>query len=371
MQPTPSPTARPATPQATPTNPPQFRAGAGVFVGRNFYLEGDVAMVASADASVFTPAPLPTLKSNLILGGATYFLSPSVGWASSSQYNPDGSCTLTIYKTTNGGAGWQKEPAIPIKFCANGGVESFTFRDALHGWMSVATVRGLTTNAGQVYSTSDGGVTWRALALEPPGDLWFTSATTGWLVAGQVPTVSNLLLVTDDGGQTWRLVKLPLPAEQEGQQTMAYVGAPMWFTAEAGFIAVGYESGAQPNTLVTLAFYLTSDGGATWQMVKQQQFSANFGGVPEDTAIGGHGYVGYGDTLLYSADVGLSWTTLAGAPPAVTYNSLHFTDTLHGWAFDQETTCNGSKADPVCASTNTLWRTADGGQTWNSAEVSS
>ncbi len=157
--------------------------------------------------------------------------------------------------------------------------------------MAVATARGMTTNAGQVYSTSDGGATWTRLSSVTPGQLWFTSATAGWMIAGRTPTSQALFLGTADGGHTWHNIALPVPQALTGAYST--VSAPLWFTTDDGAIGVDYLQNVDPSPKDTMVIYRTSDGGHSWQVAQQFTIPANAagGGLHMSACAGVTGYI--------------------------------------------------------------------------------
>lgn len=195
-------------------------------------------------------------------------------------------------------------------------------------WNTVWTNDGTTAWVGGVarwggdteglYKTTDGGITWRALALPPRpeihGDEHHVSQVkvmpsgVGWLVS------RGRLLATRDGGQTWEF-----SGDHPLGHTVDRVESIDDDTAVTAGFGWDYTSGRSGLTVST-----THDGGASWQ-----HRSVETGSLLDAIAIGG------------------------GADPSV--RDLKFADASRGWL----TTSNGA-----------LYGTRDGGVTWSLIEES-
>ncbi len=156
--------------------------------------------------------------------------------------------------------------------------------------------------------TEDGGLTWQSAAWPSGDDPGFTDPLDGW-VFNQTTGLHRTL----DGGRSWSTVAVP------GGPYFA-IGNPWFNDADHGtFVALPLSG----NGAFILA---TTDGGATWTR----------------------------HAIALPASGGL------------TVQSIHMFDALHGIADDVPSEFAYPVSSPATslASLPTLYRTADGGQTW-------
>ncbi len=248
-----------------------------------------------------------------------------------------------VWSTTNGGRTW-KSHALR----AGWAFSSIDFIDASHGWAAGAVSIPSDPNAGStaaVFATSDGGVTWHRQSLGVDSDqmntVSFVNANDGWAVGeGSDLGGAGTIVATTDGGVTWS------PQSAGTDSTLSGV---TFVDAEHGWLPEGDS------------IYATSDGGATW--------TAHDAGIPvtavsfADDSYGDA--VGPGGAVATTTDGGVTWqvrssTTPAGGMPnpapgflisirPVTVG-LAFPDATHGWA----------------VAGRTILATSDGGLTWAS-----
>ncbi len=122
---------------------------------------------------------------------ATWFLSPSQGWALDAP-------TGVLYRTASGGAGWRRVGRLPASNYA-----AVDFVNAEDGWVLAPGQLGAKT----LLRTTDGGIVWKAEALPqtaalemfglPDRALSFVSAEVGYL------DTNSGIYRTGDGGRTW------------------------------------------------------------------------------------------------------------------------------------------------------------------------
>ena len=154
-------------------------------------------------------------------------------------------------KTADGGVTWTTLPQPPLpSFTSKGNPFNLQFRGALTGWM------GTYSNAPVVYSTVDGGLTWKELVLPSvllqPGKGGFIGTEIKLLPGSSVlASTSDAFgdvygFTTDDGGLIWHRIQPP-----PGNTTFddyAFVDATHWWA------------------LRNSTLYKSSDGGQTWKM---------------------------------------------------------------------------------------------------------
>lgn len=274
------------------------------------------------------------------------FLDGKSGWLAGKD-----SAGFAIFRTTDGGATWQKAAmGSPL-----GGVQ-LSFLDARHGWLLEHNGVAMGSEAVTVRATADGGATWTLVAqTDTRGDgtgaipfgggksgLTFSNTSTGWLAGYQPVAGSAYLIVTRDGGKTWHDQNLPAPQAYADAQFTSF--PPQFFDSSHGILpATGHR--------VTL-FYATADGGKTWTAM-----TPVVGGAEEQAAWAladaSHGWVAQGNLLQVSTDGGKTWSERKTNVPLYGVRQLAFVGPTTGWALLGQ----GEQTH--------LLRTSDGGATWS------
>jgi photosystem II stability/assembly factor-like uncharacterized protein len=200
---------------------------------------------------------------------AMIFSTTSIGWSScGSAFGGGPVATLSV--THDGGVTWQDE-ALPTSQGCQCSVGLPIFFDAMHG-----AARGYGNNGDGIYTTSDGGVTWRVTAFavagtafapggfepypaivgfEDPANFWIFTTPPGWDKGG-VPT--DWLYHSADGGATWQLV--------QRDTLVAFPSSPVGISfpdSMHGYVVQTDQNGA-PQVAAT------SDGGHTWRLFQVQ-----------------------------------------------------------------------------------------------------
>lgn len=150
-----------------------------------------------------------------------------------------------LYRSDDGGSHWTRQ-TVP---CAPNPEKGFTyigpmsFLDAGDGWMACPDATSGTDVSAPLLKTNDGGATWQALPALGfrPSAISFVDTNTGW--AGS----NRQLYSTADGGVSWRLV---------GQGSTDDLILPFPATTTELYLVYG------PGALQA-----SSDGGATWHVV--------------------------------------------------------------------------------------------------------
>lgn len=202
---------------------------------------------------------------------------------------------------------------------------------------------------------------WRTLETEPyrgkQDDIAFVDAETGWYGNG-----SGKLFATADGGETWDLLW-----ERPGTfiRCLAFIDENTGFLGNVG---TGYFPGVTDETLM----YKTTDGGRTWDALPDAQTEAmgglcslevlhadfiNQGFRETKTRVIGVGRVGGPAWMVYSDDIGETWTHIDLSEHAGMALDVHFFDLNTG------VVAASSSAD-LNTTTARVLRTEDAGRTW-------
>lgn len=276
----------------------------------------------------------------------------------------------TALKTTNRGGSWRVLDTGSGPARCN--LLFVTFADERNGWIGYNTPKTndntqYFTGRGEVRHTTDGGLTWTRQALginETSVRLWALQAVspTEAFVVYDATTCSvqrpcsgvpgTQLRHTTDGGRTWPLVGPPTQA-----LPLDGVNYKFQFTSPQ----VAYAT-ASWDLLGTSTVMKSADGGFSWRRITPDSLHpAGFG--PPSFRDPLHGWVykvrfstGTNDTLLYSTnDGGQTW--LPHPVSGVSWiQAMTWADAQHGLLVDGYGTASGE------------WLTADGGQTWTSAQ---
>ena len=225
---------------------------------------------------------------------------------------------------------------------------------------------------GRLYWTADdGGLNWSDCS---PGEgriqaVTFLDHEHGWLVSPLDAAQPGFnIWRTADGGQSWQAV--PLSAFNETLQSARAVSLDFINPLE-GWLSIKLASSANFD-LGTL--YHTRDGGLTWE-----ELSLPGGGAIDFTSTT-HGWTlagPQGDKLYQTADGGRTWQSADntdGAPlglrdplrsslPGV--DEISYVDSSVAWAFTRTGECGAQG----CTTSSAIWRTLDGGVTWDQVSL--
>jgi photosystem II stability/assembly factor-like uncharacterized protein len=193
----------------------------------NLYMVGDNGRIVkglSGGARGYLKAKNSGTTDNL---NAVSFVDKDNGWAVGEN--------STILKTADGGETWEAQ-SISNKLS----LLSVSFVNKSVGWIT-----GKSSGYGQVYKTTDGGLTWNKLVLPETiykiNKLFFTDENHGWIV-GRL----GLILYTSDGGNTWQIQR----DIKTGQEELNDV-----FFIDKNF---GWTAGGKGTLLYTI------NGGKKW-----------------------------------------------------------------------------------------------------------
>ncbi len=294
-----------------------------------------------------------------VLGG--YFLDSNRGWFAVRDLDAN---QIRILRTQDGGKSWQEEifgaASQDLSLQVAGG--SFDFVDAQTGWLAFKLQSSSSFSLGELYGTSDGGVTWKHLDLPVGEAVHFIDARRGWVAGG---VSGSQLYRTEDGGQTWQLQNgFDLSGKIPGQ---TFVSPPVFENEQDGSLVVTYGSAGDTQA----AIYVTHDSGDSWQLSDNLKISSDFqpgSALPVSQA-------GSAGILLAAPDQG-KLVGFSGAAKSVEQVQapslpqgvvkLSFVNSDFGWAQVQNGACDSLSDDQgkSCQLNSYLLMTQDGGRTW-------
>jgi photosystem II stability/assembly factor-like uncharacterized protein len=290
-----------------------------------------------------TPGNLQTSQTYFPYG--YFFLDANTGWIAG--YDVKG--TPAVFRTVDGGKKWNSAGVDTKTFLTGATLD---FLDSKNGWMMVPP-RG--TGAGSepvdIYSTVDGGASWRLAYSSMPQDLLyggdktglsFVDGQRGW-VTGYYSGPGFLFYRTTDGGQTWSGQALSVPPGFHADGGAAETDPPV-FDGASGLLPVIFHADGP-----SVVFYRTDDGGQTWEETTPLPLSASYSQIIWSIPDVKHAFVSDGKQLYASSDGGQTWT-------ATTLNL----DSGQTWQLDF---INGSTGW-LLGDNNFLRQTRDGGTIW-------
>lgn len=296
-------------------------------------------------------------------GRAAHFPDGVTGWLALGYLGPEGP-RLAVLHTEDGGRRWRRT-TFPAQ---DWEVEQLdiVFAGSRYGWILATSGPASGTMLKSVFRTEDGGHTWTRVSTDArtadgptpgalpatgyPTGMTFRSATDGWVayLYRTDPTIIPLYR-TADGGETWQLQSIKRPhGYEQGWYFNAYPPVFSGPDLQQGIMLV--EMVQQSAILVP---YLTDDGGESWALTSGVSVDM-VGPLVYDVVGARTGWV------LDSAQGGRLQTIVDGKPdrvlipdrPLAGALQIDFVDPNWGWALLPEG--NGTA----------LWRTSDGGRTW-------
>ena len=193
------------------------------------------------------------------------------------------------------------------------------FEDARRGWVG--------GDDGFLSHTEDGGGSWVERPLGTTrsiNDVYFVSKESGFALAG------GTIFSTIDGGHSWREANKFSPAEFNGATPELY---SLRFSGKKRGWVVGSTSKGDNITGSILA--ITRDGGGSWEMLHAptQDELIHIDFVDER-----HGWiVGAAGTILHTDDAGESWSKQVSGTKATLYH-VDFRNEKRGWAAGEKST---------------------------------
>ncbi|MGD0004905.1 MAG: hypothetical protein ABSE06_11840 [Anaerolineaceae bacterium] len=288
----------------------------------------------------------------------SFFLDAGHAWVTYQYLGGPASATPPlIWFTADGGQNWAT--SAPLDVGQGGdfyvpGVLQFT--DQLHGWLLVHAGNGMNHDYVFIFSTQDGGKTWKRIVDPWMDNLDMSCTKTGLAFAdpsnglvtgdcnGVVPN-SIYLYRTVDGGNTWTPVRLPIPAKlpdiYTNEDNVCGSYSP-GFSGQSGWLVVKCN-GFGPGVAQTF-LYTSANAGKTWSshslpaLIDFVQFLNP-----------GTGWFSGGGRVYQTGDGGQTWQPVSGLGGE---GQLDFIDQTAGWMI-------AKTSDSI-----TLVQTKDGGASW-------
>jgi photosystem II stability/assembly factor-like uncharacterized protein len=280
---------------------------------------------------------------------AVYFVDSITGWAAG-----DGGAA---FRTTDGGRSWK-----PLLSGAPADIDFIYFADWSNGWMLGEPDEN--EEAGRLlFTTNNGGRSWRHKPLPKVVSLHFIDKLTGWAVGRDATALKST-----DGGEEWTRITgfeelLGLPVESSvGNFGLRDV---FFLNADNGWM-IGNFYGRGSSSIGGL--FVTSDGGKSWKRMNLpdssdrptpgELHSVRFSDLNTGT-VAGEMYDG--DVrfffVLHTRDGGQTWEK--HRRPSRATHSTRFIDLANGWS-----AASAPRAGSATTYDTTLMRTGDGGKTW-------
>ncbi|WP_151736364.1 WD40/YVTN/BNR-like repeat-containing protein [Paenibacillus tengchongensis] len=128
---------------------------------------------------------------------------------------------------------------------------------------------GVTKNELRMYMTRDNGSTWSNISpsanvqfMANPvygQEIFFTDPDNGWIIRSAFGLTETVVLRTSDGGQHWKISSFP---------DSNNISSIYFYNTQHGWLMTSWDAS---STKESKALYATGDGGATWNMVMQNE----------------------------------------------------------------------------------------------------
>jgi photosystem II stability/assembly factor-like uncharacterized protein len=289
------------------------------------------------------------------------FQDVSTGWALWTTANSAGGADFQLAHTADHGVTWTTRS---LSLFESGEIASNTERaemgwlDTQTGWIAVKQNSGSNFSIGVLFTTLDGGITWRRSNLPVADKVYFQDPQTGWATGG--PS-NDQLFETLDAGVSWKEKK---PADiPNGSQTAIY---PPFSSGEGDLLVTTYV-GNENN----LNVYILGNSSEEWSRVGQVNLDLQPGRIGL-SILDAQNFVATipgTKSLVRMTNGKLSLRENQDSLSASIVELDMFSLDV-GWAKSIDSNCISSPLSSTdgetlsCSSTSRLLQTKDGGSTW-------
>ena len=287
---------------------------------------------------------------------SVFFLNTSAGWAvlgrDNDDYDEDDESSqpveFSIATTTDAGVTWSIKPLdVPRQWGQIASATRLTFSDARHGWINFSILSNVAFDPGFMLMTDDGGKNWHMPQADPHrgGAIRFVTEKRGWLV-GEL----GELLSTTDGGNSWKEVALNPPSHLKGDFRETYF-LPAFSDKNFGYLPVFFEGNEERGSW--LQIFTTHNAGRQWKPIATFQ-------SPNESLVERLPARFHGTSIapfLSNSTINLKRKQTriisdAYQPGSHSFSKFTFTSRTTGWASD------------LMPRIGDLWSTSDAGKTW-------
>jgi photosystem II stability/assembly factor-like uncharacterized protein len=269
------------------------------------------------------------------------FINSEIGWLL--QFGK-------MYKTEDGGDSWQSY-GESLLTQLNGYAHTFKFLpNGKHGWIAGGAFRRLkkgeeVTNRyssaggkeglfGVIFSTDDGGQTWRKQLLSGSGhidEIYFLDTKHAWAVgtAGAYYLKNGRWLDTDtnawdgDGEVIVGSLDIQIGAPTIAPSTVYFVNSKTgWLSNSNGYLGVSTDGGRHWNDLSNLQDY---QEGRDWPILSL--YELYFSDIVHGWGLDSEG------AIRETVDCGRTWTNIE---TSIKFLDMFFLDAQHGWAVSKD-----------------------------------
>ena len=215
--------------------------------------------------------------------GALYVLDENTAWLPVLEKQGQANAEK-LWRTTDGGKTW-RSALIPASLSHGSLNATMVFIDQHTGWWlndgtptssnslkaahPVGSAGSATSEPEMLYQTSDGGQTWQKIGSVPSFfEMQFLDHQRGWasamLQVDAQRVFRSTFFTTSDGGRTWTLQSLPVPSGEKRDAQPASIKILTVTGASSGVLDVSFASSGM--SAVRDYVYQTLDAGRTWQV---------------------------------------------------------------------------------------------------------